>query len=213
MDCSCNLYNLTPYSSRMTLNLLNLIYIHRQNTESCWPGRFITFATWDERQVKAAPVIWVLWFQVRFPRQQTALRTSWRWAASSSSSSSCFVFFNNYVTQCLRHRSQWPCCLRRRPWSLGRWDRGFEFRFRQGCLYSSFSVVLSCVGRGLRRAINYLWDFKFSRRRVWISELSSGMYCRVNCRPTFQRYVLPPSSGMTEDNSENQLFVLLVWLG
>jgi hypothetical protein len=24
-----------------------------------------------------------------------------------------------------------------------------------------------------------LWDFKFSRRRVWCSELSSGMYCRV----------------------------------
>jgi hypothetical protein len=25
----------------------------------------------------------------------------------------------------------------------------------------------------------YLWDFKFSRRRVWCSELSSGLYCRV----------------------------------
>jgi hypothetical protein len=24
-----------------------------------------------------------------------------------------------------------------------------------------------------------LWDFKLSRRRVWCSELSSGMYCRV----------------------------------
>jgi hypothetical protein len=24
-----------------------------------------------------------------------------------------------------------------------------------------------------------MWDFKFSRRRVWCSELSSGMYCRV----------------------------------
>jgi hypothetical protein len=24
-----------------------------------------------------------------------------------------------------------------------------------------------------------IWDFKFSRRRVWSSELSSGMYCRV----------------------------------
>jgi hypothetical protein len=23
------------------------------------------------------------------------------------------------------------------------------------------------------------WDFKFSQRRVWISDLSSGMYCRV----------------------------------
>jgi hypothetical protein len=26
-----------------------------------------------------------------------------------------------------------------------------------------------------------VWDFKFSRRRVWCSELSSGMFCRVNC--------------------------------
>jgi hypothetical protein len=24
-----------------------------------------------------------------------------------------------------------------------------------------------------------MWDFKFSRRRVWCSELSSGLYCRV----------------------------------
>jgi hypothetical protein len=24
-----------------------------------------------------------------------------------------------------------------------------------------------------------LWNFKFSRRQVWCSELSSGMYCRV----------------------------------
>jgi hypothetical protein len=25
----------------------------------------------------------------------------------------------------------------------------------------------------------WVWDFKFSRRRVWCSELSSGIYCRV----------------------------------
>jgi hypothetical protein len=24
-----------------------------------------------------------------------------------------------------------------------------------------------------------MFDFKFSRRRVWCSELSSGMYCRA----------------------------------
>jgi hypothetical protein len=24
-----------------------------------------------------------------------------------------------------------------------------------------------------------MWDFKFSQRRVWFSELSSGLYCRV----------------------------------
>jgi hypothetical protein len=27
-----------------------------------------------------------------------------------------------------------------------------------------------------------MWDFKFSRRRVWCSELSSGLYCRVTGR-------------------------------
>jgi hypothetical protein len=25
-----------------------------------------------------------------------------------------------------------------------------------------------------------MWDFKFSRRQVWCSELSSGIYCRLN---------------------------------
>jgi hypothetical protein len=44
---------------------------------------------------------------------------------------------------------QWPWGLRRRPWSLGRWDYGFESRSRHGCLSSSFCVVLFCTGRGL----------------------------------------------------------------
>jgi hypothetical protein len=30
-----------------------------------------------------------------------------------------------------------------------------------------------------RQNVLLIWDFKFSRRRVWCSELSSGMYCRV----------------------------------
>jgi hypothetical protein len=48
-----------------------------------------------------------------------------------------------------------------------------------------------------------MWDFKFSRRRVWCSELSSGIYCRENdCRPTFQRCVLPPSSGLSEPSTK-----------
>jgi hypothetical protein len=45
--------------------------------------------------------------------------------------------------------SHWPRHLR--PWLLGRWDRGFESRLRHGYLYSSFCVVLPCVGRSLRR--------------------------------------------------------------
>jgi hypothetical protein len=30
-----------------------------------------------------------------------------------------------------------------------------------------------------RKIVYDSWDFKFSRRRVWCSELSSGLYCRV----------------------------------
>jgi hypothetical protein len=47
----------------------------------------------------------------------------------------------------------------------------------------------ACILRGFSTIVS-LWDFKFSRRRVW-------SYTAVynNCRPTFQRYVLPPSSG------------------
>jgi hypothetical protein len=45
--------------------------------------------------------------------------------------------------------SQWPRNLRRRPSSLGQWDRGFKSRLRHGCLFLSFCVILSCVSRGL----------------------------------------------------------------
>jgi hypothetical protein len=34
-------------------------------------------------------------------------------------------------------RSKWPRCLRRRSWSFGRRDRGFESCLRHGCLSSS----------------------------------------------------------------------------
>jgi hypothetical protein len=42
-----------------------------------------------------------------------------------------------------------PRVLRRRPWSLGRWGRGFESRLKYGCLSSSYCIVLSCVSRGI----------------------------------------------------------------
>jgi hypothetical protein len=35
-----------------------------------------------------------------------------------------------------------------------------------------------CLDERLQ-ASSTLWDFKFSRRGVWCSELSSGLYCRV----------------------------------
>jgi hypothetical protein len=45
------------------------------------------------------------------------------------------------------------------------------------------------------RTLSHMLCIKSSQN--WCSELSSGLYCRVkDCRPTFQRCVLPPSSGM-----------------
>jgi hypothetical protein len=49
----------------------------------------------------------------------------------------------------LLSRYQWPLGLRRRSRSLGRCDRGFESRLKNGFLSSSFCVALSSVGRGL----------------------------------------------------------------
>jgi hypothetical protein len=45
-------------------------------------------------------------------------------------------------------RSQWPGGLRRRPWSFRRWYFGFESRWRHGCLFLYFCIMLSCVVRG-----------------------------------------------------------------
>jgi hypothetical protein len=65
-----------------------------------------------------------------------------------------------------------------------------------------------------------VWDFKFSRRRVWCSELSSGIYCRVKWLSTDVSFI-PDDGGSThlwnvgrqsftrqyisEDNSENHM--------
>jgi hypothetical protein len=66
----------------------------------------------------------------------------------------------------------------------------------------------------------FMWDFKFSRRLVWCSELSSGIYCRVKLLSTDG---IPDDGGSTylwnvgqqyftrqyipEDNSELEYFV------
>jgi hypothetical protein len=52
------------------------------------------------------------------------------------------------------------------------------------CGTGRFPVSASCEHKFRNpqnegKFLNTLWDFKFSRRRVWSSELSSGMYCRV----------------------------------
>jgi hypothetical protein len=39
----------------------------------------------------------------------------------------------------------------------------------------------------------FVWDFKFSRRRVWCSELSSGIYCRVKLLSS----LIPDDGGST----------------
>jgi hypothetical protein len=43
-----------------------------------------------------------------------------------------------------------------------------------------------------------MWDFKFSRRRVWCTELSSGLYCRVKLLSTDGSEVRTASSLMME---------------
>jgi hypothetical protein len=48
-----------------------------------------------------------------------------------------------------KRRFQWPHSLKRRPWWLECWDRGFESSLRHGCLFSPFCAVLSCVDKGL----------------------------------------------------------------
>jgi hypothetical protein len=45
------------------------------------------------------------------------------------------------------------------------------------------TTVFGCK-RTLFRTCTHLWHFKFSRRRVWCSELSSGLYCRVKLLST-----------------------------
>jgi hypothetical protein len=55
------------------------------------------------------------------------------------------ILILSYHTTATRYR--WQRCLRRRSWSLGSWDRGFESSSGHGWL--CVNVVLSCVGRGL----------------------------------------------------------------
>jgi arylamine N-acetyltransferase len=58
-----------------------------------------------------------------------------------------------------------------------------------------------------------IWDFKFSRRRVWCSELSCGMYCRVKWLSLMMEAVRTSKTSVDnhftrqyipEDNSEHQ---------
>jgi hypothetical protein len=49
-----------------------------------------------------------------------------------------------------------------------------------------------------------MWDFKFSRRRVWCSELSSGLYCRVKLLSTDVSEV---------DNKTRSSFIRTTWTG
>jgi hypothetical protein len=50
--------------------------------------------------------------------------------------------------------------------------------FRSNALTQSGKSVSSLSSSLLDGHFTF-WDFKFSRRRVWCSELSSGLYCRV----------------------------------
>jgi hypothetical protein len=42
------------------------------------------------------------------------------------------------------------------------------------------NVFVRCLVLLIVKRKDNMWDFKFSRRRVWCSELSSGLYCRTH---------------------------------
>jgi hypothetical protein len=52
-----------------------------------------------------------------------------------------------------------------------------EVRGKSSCFCRGSNLNRPVVQSAVRHYI--MWDFKFSRRRVWSSDLSSGMYCRV----------------------------------
>jgi hypothetical protein len=58
------------------------------------------------------------------------------------------------------------------------------------CSFQAKTVITVILGEWLTIS-KVLWDFRFSRRRIW-SLKSSGMQSRWSW-PTFQRCVLPPS--------------------
>jgi hypothetical protein len=68
------------------------------------------------------------------------------------------------------------------------------------------------------RFYQFLWDFKFSRRRVWCSQLSSGIYCRVKLLSTDVSEVRTETSVdnhfirqyIPEDNCDYK-FLYVIW--
>jgi hypothetical protein len=58
-----------------------------------------------------------------------------------------------------------------------------------------------------------LWDFKFSRRRVWCSELSSGFYCRVNRLSTdVSIYTAVQPRRQLRTSLSDVLFLFIEWV-
>jgi hypothetical protein len=52
-----------------------------------------------------------------------------------------------------------------------------------------------------KQVVVTMWDFKFSRQRVWCSDLSSGIYCRVKLLSTdVSEVCAAPTSEMSVDN-------------
>jgi hypothetical protein len=74
-----------------------------------------------------------------------------------------------YIVPKIMQNYQGLCCCSRSHTQL--------HSVAEGKLYHSF-----------RNYGTFLWDFKFSRRRVWCSELSSGLYCRVKWLSTDDRW-------------------------
>jgi hypothetical protein len=63
--------------------------------------------------------------------------------------------------------------------------------------FQFFQLYKYVYYKSVYRVLCYLFT-SISIPTVWCSELSSRLYCRVKCRPTFKRCVLPHSSLMME---------------
>jgi hypothetical protein len=60
-----------------------------------------------------------------------------------------------------------------------RFDKHRSCHLQHDCVVIVTNQRPQSCGLHTPRRRNLQWDFKFSRRRVWCSELSSGMYCRA----------------------------------
>jgi len=72
-------------------------------------------------------------------------------------------------------------------------------------VYKTESCNKTMFRKKALQAICSMWDFKFSRRQVWCSELSSGLYCRVKWLSTDVSEVRNASIIIPDDGGSTHL--------